>query len=198
MYGSKQKGFRLSFNAPVTLSFAALCVAACLANKLTHGAANRMVFSVYRASLGDPLTWVRCVGHVLGHTGWNHLIGNMMYILLLGPMIEQRYGPKNTAAVIVVTAAVTGAINMIFFPRIVLLGASGVVFALILMSAVTVREDGTVPVTFILVAVLYLGREVYDGLFVRDNVSQMAHIIGGTVGSVLGFLMSRKQKKDHF
>lgn len=196
MYGSNKKKLRLSFNAPVTLTFVALCVAARLADMLTGGAANRTLFCVYGAPLRDPLTWVRCVTHVLGHAGWDHLIGNMMYILLLGPMIEEKYGPKNTALVIAATAVVTGAVNMIFFPRVMLLGASGVVFAFILISSITVREDGAVPVTFILVALLYLGREIYDGIFVQDSVSQMAHIIGGAVGSVLGFLMGRTNQKD--
>lgn len=198
MYSSKKKGLRLSFNAPVTLVFSALCLIACVIIQAAGESAIRSVFSVYSSSLRDPMTYVRCVTHVLGHAGWDHLIGNMMFILLLGPMIEEKYGSKNTALIIVITAVVTGIINMAFFPRVALLGASGVVFAFILISSVTVREDNTIPVTFILVALLYLGREIYDGIFVRDNVSQMAHIIGGAVGSVLGFLLSKTKKKDRF
>ena len=196
MYSSKQK-LRLSFNAPATLTFVALCVAARLIGMLTGGAADRAVFSVYRSSLLDPLTYVRCVAHVLGHAGWDHLLGNMMYILILGPMIEEKYGTGNTVLIIAVTAAVTGIINMLFFPGIMLMGASGVVFAFILVSSITVREDRTIPVTFILVAVLYLGQQIWQGISERDNISQMAHIAGGAVGSVLGFLLSRKKKKDH-
>ena len=197
MYSSKQK-LRLSFNAPATLTFVALCVAARLIGMLTGGAADRAVFSVYRSSLLDPLTYVRCVAHVLGHAGWDHLLGNMMYILILGPMIEEKYGTGNTVLIIAVTAAVTGIINMLFFPGIMLMGASGVVFAFILVSSITVREDRTIPVTFILVAVLYLGQQIWQGISERDNISQMAHIAGGAVGSVLGFLLRRKKKKDHF
>ena len=197
MYSSK-KPLRITFNAPVTLAFAALCVIARIADMLTGGEANVLVFSVYRAPLSDPLTFFRCVCHVLGHASWSHLIGNMMYILLLGPMIEEKYGPKNTAVVILTTAVVTGAVNMLLFPRTMLLGASGVVFAFILISSVTVREDRTIPVTFILVALLYLGQQVYEGITVKDDVSQMTHIAGGAVGSVLGFLLSKKKKKDAF
>ena len=47
------------------------------------------------------------------------------------------------------------------------------------------------PLTFIIVAVLYIGQQVYQGLFVADNISQMGHIVGGMVGSVLGFVMNR-------
>ena len=190
--------FRISFNAPVTLGFSALCAVATLIISLVGEGAVRAVFSVYRAPLNQPLTWVRCFTHVLGHAGWDHLLGNIMYILLLGPMIEERYGAKNTVVIIVATAFVTGAVNMAFFPRTALLGASGVVFAFILISSITVREDHTIPLTFILVAILYLGREIWQGVFEKDNISQMAHIIGGAVGSVLGFLLSKTKKKDRF
>ena len=84
------------------------------------------------------------------------------------------------------------------FPGVGLLGASGVVFAFILISSITVREDHTIPVTFILVAVMYLGQQIYQGLFVKDNISQMAHIVGGAVGSAMGLLLSRKKKQDRF
>lgn len=198
MYSSKKKGLRFSFNAPVTLIFSALCLIACVIIQVAGNSAVRAVFSVYRAPLSDPLTWVRCVTHVLGHAGWDHLIGNLMFILLLGPMIEEKYGSKNTVIIILVTAVVTGAVNMIFFPRVALLGASGVVFAFILISSVTVREDNAIPITFVLVALLYLGREIYDGITAKDDVSQMAHIIGGAVGSVLGFLLSKTKKKGRF
>ena len=193
-----KKGIRISFNAPAVLVFTALCVIARLLGMLTRGESDVLVFSVYRSSLLDPLTYVRCVAHVLGHVSWSHLLGNIMYILILGPMIEEKYGTKNTALVILVTAAVTGIINMAFFPGIRLMGASGVVFAMILMASITTREDRTIPVTFILVAVLYLGQQVWQGLFEKDNISQMAHIVGGAVGSAAGFLLSRKTRKSGF
>ena len=194
---SSKKGLRLSFNAPATLSFVALCAAAFLIDLLTGGAANRAVFSVYRAPLSDPLTYVRCVTHVLGHASWDHLLGNMMYILILGPMIEEKYGTGTTVFIIAVTALVIGIINMAFFPGVRLLGASGVVFAFILISSITIREDNTIPVTFILVAVLYLGQQIWQGLFQQDNVSQMAHIAGGAVGAGLGFLLGRAHQQKN-
>ena len=85
MYGnpSGKPRLRLSFNSPVVLSFAALCVLARIAGVLTGGESDALLFSVYRAPLRDPLAWVRCFTHVLGHASWDHLLGNMMYILLL-------------------------------------------------------------------------------------------------------------------
>ena len=194
-----KKKLRLSFNAPAVLTFTALCVIAQLISMLTRGESNRVLFSVYRASLLDPLTWVRCFTHVLGHAGWEHLLGNIMYILILGPMIEEKYGTATTAFIMAATALVIGVINMVFFPGVMLLGASGIVFAFILIASITIREDNTIPVTFILVALLYLGQQIWQGLFSQDNVSQMAHIVGGAVGAVLGFLLGRaKQKRSPY
>ncbi len=191
-FGSR---LRLSLNAPVTLAFVGVCFLAQLLNVLTRGASNRLVFSVYRSSLADPLTYVRSLFHVFGHADWNHLMGNMIYILILGPMLEEKYGAKNLALVIAVTALVTGVFSQLLFPRVMLLGASGVVFAFILMSSITVREDGAIPLTFVLVAVLYLGQQVLQGLFTRDSVSQSTHLIGGAVGSVFGFLLNKQPWK---
>ena len=193
----EKKGLIITFNAPATLAFIAMCVAAQLINGATGGAANRMVFSVYRAPLLNPLTWVRCVCHVFGHADWNHLIGNVMYLLLLGPMLEEKYGTSNLTFVMLATAVVTGIVNMVFFPHVALLGASGIVFAFILLSSITSTDSGTIPVTFILVAMLYLGQQVYEGIFLNDNVSQLGHIIGGAVGSALGFTMNRLQMHNY-
>ena len=192
-----KKKLRLSFNAPAVLTFTALSVIAQLISMLTRGESNRVLFSVYRASLLDPLTWVRCFTHVLGHAGWEHLLGNIMYILILGPMIEEKYGTATTAFIMAATALVIGVINMVFFPGVMLLGASGIVFAFILIASITIREDNTIPVTFILVAVLYLGQQIWQGLFSQDNISQMAHIVGGAVGAVLGFLLGKAQQKKN-
>ena len=193
----KVKGLKISFNAPVVLGFMVLCVAAQVLNIVTGGTANRLFFSVYRSRLTDPLAWVRCVGHIFGHADWNHLINNMMYILILGPMLEEKYGSADLVVVMLATAIITGLVNMVFFPNVALLGASGVVFAFILLSSITATDGESIPVTFILVALIYLGQQVYEGLFVADNISQLGHIVGGAVGSGLGFVMNRllKEKK---
>ncbi len=189
-----RRGFRLAFNSPAVLGFAGVCLVAMVLNLLTDGASNRALFSVYRAPLTNPLTWLRMVCHVFGHADWNHLLNNMMYVLLVGPMLEEKYGSVNLALVMLATALLTGLANFIFFPGTLLLGASGIVFALILLSSITRTEGGAIPVTFILVAILYIGQQVWQAITVRDNVSYMAHIAGGAVGAGLGFLLNQAGK----
>ena len=189
-----RRGFRLAFNSPAVLGFAGVCLLAMVLNLLTDGASNRALFSVYRAPLTNPLTWLRMVCHVFGHADWNHLLNNMMYVLLVGPMLEEKYGSVNLMLVMLATALLTGLANFIFFPGTMLLGASGIVFALILLSSITRTEGGAIPVTFILVAILYIGQQVWQAITVRDNVSYMAHIAGGAVGAALGFLLNKAGK----
>ena len=156
-----------------------------------------MFFSVYHSSLLDPFTYVRFVGHVFGHANLEHFLGNITLLLVIGPMIEEKYGSLDCLFVILITAIVTGAVNFLLFPHVQLLGASGVVFAFILLSSFTSFKEGSIPLTFILVAVIYIGGQVYDGIFVQDNVSHLTHILGGAVGSVLGYLMARN-KISHY
>ena len=95
--------------------------------------------------------------------------------------------------VILVTAFITGLVQFFLFPGTGLLGASGVVFALILMSAFVNFKNGEIPVTLILVTLFYIGGQIYDGIFLQDNVSQLTHILGGITGAGLGYVMNRNK-----
>lgn len=190
---SNRKGLKIVLNAPVTLSFVFLCLLALLFNIFTNGKANELLFSTYHSQLSNPLTIVRLFTHVLGHSGWTHFLGNMTYILLLGPMLEEKYKSIIVFSVIIATALFTGIICYVFFPYVALCGASGVCFAFILLSSFTGFRKGEIPITFILVAVIFLGQQIVDGLFLNDNISNMAHIIGGVIGSVFGFVIAKRQ-----
>lgn len=186
------KRLKITFNAPVTLSFAFISLAVLGLNILTRGGSNKMLFMTYHSSLLSPLTYLRFFTHVLGHSGWEHYAGNMMYILLLGPMLEEKYGSKRISTAILITAVVTGVINYIFFPGTALCGASGVVFAFILMTSFTGFHDGEIPLSFLLIAVIFLGQQVVEGIFVRDDVSNLSHILGGITGAVIGYNVNKK------
>ena len=81
--------------------------------------------------------------------------------------------------------------HWLFFPGSALLGASGIVFMMIVMSSLAGMRDGCIPLTLILVLALYVGGELIDGVTLADNVSQLTHIIGGLCGAFLGMSMRR-------
>lgn len=187
----------ISFNSPVVLWFSILCLTALILNMATKGTANHLAFSVYRASLADPFTYVRFFGHILGHADWAHFIGNITLILVIGPLLEEKYGSSNLLFMMATTALVTGLVHFTLFPQVQLLGASGVVFAFILLSSFTSIKAGYIPLSFLLISVIYIGGEVYNGLFVRDNVANLTHILGGFVGAGLGYVM-HKHKMNRY
>jgi membrane associated rhomboid family serine protease len=134
---------------------------------------------------GSFKNWITIFTHVLGHAHWAHLIGNLTLILLIGPMLEDSYGSKTLLFMMFITALATGVLNALLFSHY-LLGASGIVFMMILLSSFTNFSKGEIPLTFILVLILYLGVQIFSRQS-EENISHFAHFIGGLCGSFFGF-----------
>ncbi|MFZ1678004.1 MAG: rhomboid family intramembrane serine protease [Saprospiraceae bacterium] len=176
---------KLKFNSPIILGFSLACVAVFVLDKLMVGHLMPF-FTLGYVSLANPITILTLFTHVLGHVSWEHLIGNLTFVLLVGPIIEEKYGSKMTLLMMLVTAFMTGIFNILFF-HTGLLGASGIVFMFILLVSFTNSNHGEIPVTFILIAILFIGKEVIQSLH-NDQISQFAHIMGGICGSIFGFV----------
>jgi len=170
----------------VILTFFLLSLGALFLNDWTNGWTTAHLFCVYRSSLKDPLFYVRLFCHVLGHADREHFMSNMLLFLVIGPPMEEKYGSLPLLKGILLTAFVSGLLQCILFPSTALLGASGIVFMLIMLSSLA-GFDGGIPLTMLLVAALYLGEQIYDILFVRDNVANFMHIVGGICGTGFGF-----------
>lgn len=188
------KKLKITFNAPITLGFVIICFIATLLGVISNGTITQTLFITYHSSLTNPMTYLRFITHIFGHSGWSHFIGNASYLLLLGPMLEEKYGSKVLLEIMGITAVVTGLVNYIFFWNVGLCGASGVVFAFIILASFTGFKEGEIPLTFILGAIIFIGQQVYEGIAVQDNISNMAHIVGGIVGAIVGYLLNKKTK----
>jgi rhomboid protease GluP len=182
---------KIQYNSPVVLSFALASFVSLLLGYLTRGWTTQLFFCVYRSSLLNPFTYIRLFGHILGHANLEHYTGNILLILLIGPMLEEKYGSEQLIKMIGITALVTGILNSLFFST-ALLGASGIVYMMIVLSSMVSIQTGKVPLTLIITVLIYLGQEVVAGLFSTDSISQMTHIIGGIVGGVFGALKWKK------
>ena len=180
---------RISYNAPVVLTFALAAVAVFIITRLGDGVAS---WFVAWPELGSIRSYVGLFTHILGHESWQHLLGNFMLILLIGPILEERHGSIPLLIMILLTALITGLANLVFSSGF-LLGASGIVFMMILLASMANVRGGEIPLTFIAVAVLYMGGEIIHA-FRADNVSQMAHLVGGAVGATFGYIIGGKRK----
>jgi len=191
----KQRSFAIDLNAPVILWLTLISLIVLIIDIVTP-LNMTMIFGARRTSFVDPMQYVRLFTHIVVHSGMSHYVANFMMILAIGPMVEEKYDSSRLLMITVITAFVTGLINVIFFPGTVVVGASGIVFMLILMASFTNIRQGKLPITVLLVAVLYIGNEIMLGLFTVDNVSRISHIAGGLCGAVFGIAVHAKKLKS--
>ncbi len=191
---------RITYNAPVILTYTFLCTGLLALSKLMDpiGESPGDLILDFFTAPGDfnpaiPAHYFRLFSHVLGHADWDHLIGNFTIILLIGPMIEEKYGTGRLLLMMTVTALVTGGLFTLFWDEN-LMGGSGVAFMLIILSSLTGFKQGRIPLTFLLVFGFFVGKEVLSALN-QDNISQFAHIIGGICGGVFGFFFVKQDEE---
>jgi len=125
----------------------------------------------------------------MGKNNFSHFIGNFTIILLIGPALEEKYGGKKLLLMMIVTALVTGIIHTITSSHGII-GASGLVLMMIILASFTNYRKGDLPLTFIIISIFFLGNEISNS-FNNDNISQFAHIMGGSIGAAFGFYHNR-------
>ena len=187
---------KIRYNAPTVLTFAFLSALVLILTQTLFPSLTMEWFAVRGRQDYSPLmfrNYVNLFTHVLGHSSWTHLVGNFAFILVIGPILEEIYGSISLLIMIGITALVTGILNILFFST-GLMGASGIVFMMILLASFTNVNRGEIPLTFIMVLVLYLGRELIASFNpdLGQDVSQFAHIVGGFIGSLFGFFRGGK------
>jgi membrane associated rhomboid family serine protease len=186
---------KIRYNAPVTLTFTLLSFSVLLIDYITLMGLTVNLFSIPGRgvfSFSNPFHYIRLFTHAAGHISWAHFMSNFAFILLLGPMLEEKYGSLSILFMMAVTALVTGLLNVLFL-NTGLLGASGIVFMMILLASFTNIRMGEIPLTFILILTIYLAGEVAKS-FESNSISEFAHIVGGMCGSVFGFFKPGKGK----
>jgi len=188
----KKRRFAIDLNAPVILWLTMIALAMLILDYITP-IDMRMLFGVRRTSFLDPMQYVRLFSYAVVHADIGHYVGNFMMMLAIGPMVEEKYGSKQLLIITLITTLITGLVSVIFFPGNVGVGASAIVFMLILMASFTNIRQGRLPITVLLVAILYIGNEIIMGLFVVDNVSRISHIIGGLCGAVSGIIVHKRE-----
>lgn len=189
-----KKGIKFNVNAPVVLGMTLVAFCLQLVIQLT-GTPVLYGLGLHFSAWWDPLMYLRMFTHIFVHGDFAHFTSNFMLLLAVGPMVEEKYGSKSLAVMIAVTAFVTGLVFVLFFRSYHLVGASGVVFMLILLASFVNIKQGEVPVTVLLVAVLFIGNEIITAVRADDNISQLSHIVGGLCGAAFGFLLWRGKGK---
>lgn len=184
---------KINYNAPFTLTFCVLASVVFLFSvffkELNSFLATPPSFSYLRY----PVFYLGIFLHPLAHANFQHLSSNLTIMLLVSPALEEKFGALKMFFMALITAFATSMLEMLLFSGSSLIGASGIVFMMILLSSFTGGGNGF-PLTAVLVLLFYVGQEVISS-FKSDNISQSAHIIGGVLGMIFG-LISRKRILD--
>lgn len=192
---------KIKYNSPVVLTFALTSIAIFFINHLFWGDLDSSSeglmrkFFVLRGvwNWDEPLNYFRLFSYSLGHANAAHIAGNMSIFLLIAPIMEEKYGSRNIARMMIITVLVTAIFQILLFDTN-LVGASGLVFMFITLVSFANVEKGTIPLTFILVALFYVGQEILHSTE-NNQISEYAHIVGGVMGGIFGFVI--KERKPH-
>jgi len=189
---------KFQYNSPVILTFAAVSFVVLILGMITQQGSTRLLFAVHRTSFIDPLFYIRLFGHTLGHYNFTHYFNNFLIILLVGPVLEEKYGWKKLLIMIILTSLIIGVLHAAVANNAMLLGASGVAFMFIILNSYVNLKEGRIPITLVVCVVLFLGREIANQVISNhDNISHFSHIIGGLCGALFGFWMNKdKWKKE--
>ena len=177
-----------NYNSIVILTMFFISLVEIVADRLTGGLITKAFFASGRGSPLNPLTYVKMFTHSLGHMDWGHFSRNYMKILLLGPIIEEKYGSFNLLLMILITSFIIALVNMIKGGNKIV-GASGISFMLVVLSSIVNITDNRIPLTFILIIIFYVADEIVDLIGTsRDGVSHLSHVVGGVCGATFGFI----------
>lgn len=174
---------KITYNSPIVLNFSLACLLIFGLAHLIPGLMEGLFVNLGRFDPSQPLDYFRLFSHVLGHANGEHLWGNLMLILLIGPLLEEKYG-KDLISIMAITALAAGIAN-VFFTNTGLLGASSIAFAFVILGSVGKGKSGVIPLTLIITSVLYMGKELLS-LSSSDQISHLAHLVGGLCGAAFG------------
>ena len=178
---------KITFDSKATLILASLSlIGLFFVNTSTESGSIFILNGDFQES--SPVWYISTLTYIFGHADFEHVIGNLSIILLLGPLVELKFGWQKFSLMVVSTAILTALLHTLLWDN-GLIGASGIAFMLIVVTSLLNTRGKDIPITFILVVLLFLGQEIYSS-FKNDQISHFAHLFGGAMGAFWGFYRS--------
>jgi GlpG protein len=178
---------KITFDSKATLTLAVLSI---LGLFFVNASADSNSIFVLNGDFQpeSPVWYISTLTYIFGHSDFEHIVGNLSIILLLGPLVELKFGWQKFTIMVVSTAFLTAVLHTLLWDN-GLIGASGIAFMLIVVTSLLNTRGKDIPITFILVVLLFLGQEIYSS-FKNDQISHFAHLFGGAMGAFWGFYRS--------
>lgn len=176
---------KITFNSPFVLTFALLATFVLIIS-ISVGGPLRILTLDGNFNFSAWQSYVGLLLYPLSHASVTHLVSNFGIILLIAPLLEKKYGWSKLCLMSVLTTVIIGIAHIILSNQ-GLIGASGLVFLYIVLASLVNASGKEVPLTFILVVIMFLGQEILAS-FKPDQISQLAHIGGGIMAIVFRYI----------
>jgi membrane associated rhomboid family serine protease len=133
--------------------------------------------------------WVwQFVTYMFVHSGFSHILFNMLSLYIFGSMVEKRIGSKEFLLFYLLTGTLSGVVSFVSYvlagTNVILVGASGAIYGVLLMFAVffpysVIYVFGILPVRAPILVIVYALIELYSQVFGRGgNIAHLAHLSG--------------------
>ncbi len=177
-----------SYNSVVIISYFVLCLIMLILNTILKGKINNF-FALRKGSLLNPMTYIRLITTGLCHKNWSHFRNNFIMILLIGPILEEKYGSVQILEMLVITTIASSLIHLFIYENGAI-GASDNVFMLVVLCSIVNITEGKIPITLILIFLFYVADEIIKQFSSKkDNISHDSHIVGAICGFIFGYFI---------
>jgi len=175
------------YNSKVILTFFFICLLFRVLDKIFH--VNK-IMSAKRGHILNPFTYIRFITRIFVHRDWVHFSNNFFYILLLGPMIEEKYGSLNLIYMILITAFASSLIQVIL-ERSESVGCSDIVYMMIVLCSFVSITTGKIPITFVIIFFKFIADEIILTFHHKknDNVGHISHVMGAICGFIFAYFV---------
>lgn len=186
-------------NSPVILVIIFLSLCICVVQNLVDSDSLKNLFSApgmqgspVAFNFKNPLDYLRIFVHILGCSGFQTLAINILFLLILGPSIEDRFGSPFIAIMILICSIVTSVVNVCFFSTVTQ-GLGSIVWALFLLTAFPAENRKVLPFAALMAVIILIAKDV-SSIFVFKNYSVIPQFIGGVSGSLISFAASAPKR----
>lgn len=144
--------------------------------------------------------WWQILTYMFVHAGFYHILFNMLALFFFGTQVERTLGSTEFLVYYLFSGVVAGVFSLIVYwltgsYQVLLLGASGAVFAVLLAFASYYPDArififGILPIKAYILVIAYTGIELFSQITARgSNVAHLTHLAG--FGAGFAYLISR-------
>ena len=205
---AKKNSLKFIFDSPVVLVFSVVSAVIFISDLILKLNLSEKIFecpgakSVPAFDFKSALSYVKLVIYPFGGENSTSFFLNIGFILLLGPVLEERYGSIMLALMIFITSLVGGVLTACV-SMFGISGCGGIVFMMIILSVLSVFIKKQLPVSWIFIFTLYLAFSLFSGKkisgfmpFMQNNVPVFIQLASGICGSLFGFFVCPKKRSS--